>query len=111
MIPESAPYVPTAAENESVRQARESFLTRHSALLVRHDLDVQREGPVVDIEERVAIRESKHEFRVVEANGLVRLFILDNVDSEGKSHWLSKYVGNWLDADSAIDDLIAMAAA
>lgn len=64
----------------------------------------------VDVSERVACRDPEREFKVVEACGRVRLFILKNVDAEGKSHWLSRYVNTWTDTDDAIDDLIARAA-
>lgn len=104
MIPEVAQYVPTTAEHKAVRHARASFLVR------RRFYFGGREG-LADFEERVACRDSEHEFKVVEANDLVRLFMLVSVDADGKSRWLSKYVDDWLDIDSAIDDLIARASA
>ena len=64
---------------------------------------------LVDIEERVAVREHEREFKVVEANGLVRLFLLVEVGSDGRSKWLSRYVDDWTATDAAIDDLIARA--
>lgn len=98
MIPEVEPRIITDAENESVRRACGAFLDRHSFNVAER---------LIDVEERVAVRESDREFRVGEANGLVRLFLLADVDADGKPRWLSRYVDDWTATDAAIDDLLA----
>ena len=99
MIPEVQPRTISPAEHEAVRASCAVVAARSNV-----------EELYADVGERVACRGSEREFKVVEASGRVRLFLLVSVDAEGKSHWLSRYVNTWTDTDDAIDDLIARAA-